>query len=164
MRILRCLVLLVLVAAPARGGTEYLVPSNPPPVVQLAWDLVAGMSYNVYYGVGSRGYTNRVAVGATNYAAVVLPARGATYFFAATALANGLESEFSEEVSFRPGEAPSAPTNMRAPVVLSVQWKRSANEGEWEDAGLEWGVWPEAPSGVFRLRIAAAGNEGGEGR
>lgn len=156
MKNLNYLALLLLVAAPAQAATGYLVPSNPPPVVQLTWDLVPGMTYNLYYGVGSGAYTNKVAIGATNYATVTLPSRGATYFFAATAVADGLESEFSQEVSFRPAQAPSAPTNMRPPVVLSVQWKSAVNEGEWADAGLDWGVWPEGAGGLFRLRIVAS--------
>lgn len=154
MKILRSFLFAVLFAAPAQAATGYLVPSNPPPVVQLTWDLVPGMTYNLYYGVGSGAYTNKVAVGATNYATVTLPSRGPTYFFAATAVASGLESDFSQEVSFRPAQPPSPPTNMRPPVVLSVQWKAAANDAEWADAGLNWGVWPEAPSGLFRLVLA----------
>jgi hypothetical protein len=66
MKTLNYLVLLFLLTAPAQAATGYLVPSNPPPVVQLTWDLVPGMSYNVYYGVGSGAYTNKVPVGTTN--------------------------------------------------------------------------------------------------
>jgi hypothetical protein len=154
MKTLNYLVLLFLLAAPAQAATGYLVPSNPPPVVQLTWDLVPGMTYNLYYGVGSGAYTNKMAVGATNYATVTLPSRGPTYFFAATAVASGLESDFSQEVNFRPAQPPSPPTNMRPPVVLSVQWKPAANDAEWADSGLNWGVWPEAPSGLFRLVLA----------
>lgn len=156
MKILRSVLFAVLLAAPAQAATGYLVPSNPPPVVQLTWDLVPGTTYNLYYGVGSGAYTNKVAVGATNYATVVLPSRGSTFFFAATAVANGLESDFSQEVSFRPAQPPSPPTNMRPPVVLSVQWKPAANDAEWADAGMNWSFCPEAPSALFRLQIFAS--------
>src|SRR5260221_8772102 len=130
MKILRSFLFALLFAAPTQAATGYLVPSNPPPVVQLTWDLVPGMTYNVYYGVGSGAYTNKVSVGVSNYTTVVLPSRGATYYFAATAVANGLESEFSNEVNFTPAQPPAAPTNMRPPVVLSLQWKPAANDGE----------------------------------
>jgi len=156
MNILRSFLLAVLVAAPAQAATVYYVPSNPPPVVQLTWDLVPGVTYNLYYGVGSGMYTNKVSVGATNYATVVLPSRAATYFFAATAVASGLESEFSTEVSFRPAQPPSPPANMRPPIVLSLQWKGASNDAEWADAGMDWGVWPEKPSGLFRLQVVAS--------
>jgi hypothetical protein len=161
MRVLRSFLFGVLLAAPAHAATGYLVPSNPPPVVQLTWDLVPGMTYNLYYGVGSGAYTNKVAVGATNYATVVLPARGVTYFFAATAVADGLESDFSQEVSFRPAQPPSPPTGMRPPIVLSLQWKSAANDAEWADAGMNWGVWPETPSGLFRLQVSVGGDRAG---
>jgi hypothetical protein len=156
MKILRSVLFAVLFAAPTQAATGYLVPSNPPPVVQLTWDLVPGMTYNLYYGVGSGAYTNKLAVGLTNYATVTLPGRNATYYFAATAVASGLESDFSHEVSFTPAQPPSPPTNMRPPIVLSLQWKPAANDAEWADAGLNWGIWPETPSGLFRLHIAAS--------
>ena len=162
---MKYLVFALLVAVQAGAAAVYLGPSNPPPVVQLTWDLVPGMSYNVYFGVASGGYTNKVAVGQTNYATVTLPARGATYYFAVTAMANGLESEFSNEVSFTPAQPPAAPTNLKPPLVLTVQWKRAVTDAEWVDAGMNWSFCPEAGSGLFRLQIHAGaermGVEGG---
>jgi hypothetical protein len=153
MKDLRGLVFAILLAVQAQAQPAYLTPSNAPPVVQLTWDLAAGMSYNVYYGVVSGGYTNKVAVGATNYARIVLPARGCAYFFAATAVANGLESGFSREVSFTPAVPPAPPENMRAPVVLSVEWKPAGAEGRWAEAGLNWCWDADATNALFRLRI-----------
>jgi hypothetical protein len=155
MKSFRNFILVLALWVPARAWADNLWPSNPPPVVQLTWDLVAGMKYNVYYGVGSGAYTNRVSVGMTNYATVTLPARGQTYYFAVTAVASGLESDFSNEVSFTPASPPSAPKNLRPPVVLSVQWKPDAVGGEWADAGMNWSLVPEAASALFRLQISA---------
>ena len=86
-------------------------PSNPPASVTLAWDPVAEAgSYKVYYGVGSRNYTNFVSV--TNALQVTIQplTRGTTYYFAATTVStNGLESDWSVEVSYKPGVAPQPP-------------------------------------------------------
>ena len=75
--------------------------------VNLAWDRspdaeVTG--YRIYYGVASGNYTNSLIVGnvATNTIAGLLA--GVTYFFATSALnATGMESPFSNEVSYTPG-------------------------------------------------------------
>ena len=77
--------------------------------VTLAWNNsstpgVAG--YRVHYGQASGNYTSSVEAG--NSTTNTLPGlvSGVTYFFAVTAYdANGLESVFSDEVSFAPGQA-----------------------------------------------------------
>jgi hypothetical protein len=57
--------------------------------------------YNVYYGVASRVYTNKVTLGNVTNATIAGLQEGVTYYFAATAFnAVGLESDFSEEVSY----------------------------------------------------------------
>lgn len=72
--------------------------------VTLAWDPnpesdLAG--YIVYYGSASRNYTNAVNVGNITTNTVSGLVNGATYFFAVTAYnTNGLESDFSAEVSY----------------------------------------------------------------
>ncbi len=72
----------------------------------LAWDVSTdptAAGYNVYFGCASRGYTNMVTVGNTNYATISNLVRGATYYFAATTYnIAGLESDFSVEVSYTP--------------------------------------------------------------
>lgn len=114
--------------------------------VTLAWNAntetnLAG--YRLYWGTGTRSYS-------TNLLQVLAPATTATvtnlqvgyrYFFAVTAYtSDGLESDYSDEVSYRvPGTAPGSParpstlkltaTNQVAaiwikdpPVSTTVQW------------------------------------------
>jgi regulation of enolase protein 1 (concanavalin A-like superfamily) len=87
--------------------------------VSLAWDAetapnIAG--YRVYYGGSSGTYTNRSDVGNLTNAAVSGLASGVTYYFAATAYdTNGLESDYSAEVSYL---VPN--TNGPPSVVLSA--------------------------------------------
>jgi hypothetical protein len=78
-------------------------------VVTLAWDPsgpeVAG--YRVYYGVNSRAgssiYASVIDVGPQTSFSVPNLAVGTTYFFAVTAYNSlGVESDFSEEISYTP--------------------------------------------------------------
>ena len=97
-------------------GGIFFVALFPNPVhavqsVTLAWDPSPDtnvVGYNVYYGVASRTYTNAVDVG--NATSVNIPGlvEGRTYFFAVTAyIAGGLESDFSNEISYSvPGGLP----------------------------------------------------------
>ena len=72
--------------------------------VTLAWDpspdpTVVG--YNIYAGVVSGTYTNKLDVGNATNGIISGLVDGATYFFAVTAYdASGLESDFSNELSF----------------------------------------------------------------
>jgi len=100
--------------------------------VTLAWDHSPGGSnviagYRVYWGPASAVYTNLVAVGYVTNATVKPLVPGVLYFFAATALdKGGLESEFSNEVSYRaPGPPPPALT------MLSAEVQRSTNLVDW---------------------------------
>ncbi len=73
--------------------------------ITLAWnpspstnDVIT--NYNVYYGVASATYTNVVAAGTNLTVSVSNLVEGTTYYFAATAVdTNGLESDYSTEVS-----------------------------------------------------------------
>lgn len=71
--------------------------------VTLAWDIppdpaIAG--YKIYYGVASRVYTNNVNAGAVMNYSVLNLKRGQQYYFAVTSYyTNGLESDYSNEVS-----------------------------------------------------------------
>jgi Fibronectin type III domain len=97
------------------GGILFLgllydpVPARSAPgyTVTLAWDRnpdsrVTG--YRVYYGATSRSYTNSIVTGNVTTNTVSGLASGVTYFFAITAnTADGLESDFSNEIRFVPG-------------------------------------------------------------
>ena len=136
---------------------QFLVPSNPPPVISLAWGAVTNASlahYNLYYGVGSGQYTNKTNVGATNFATVTLPGRGPTYYFAVTDTStNGLESGFSNEVTDTPATPLPPPPGLQSPLVLTAQWKPSVATPLWASAGMDWTVDPRQANGVFRLMI-----------
>lgn len=89
--------------------------------VTLAWDasLDSGVTtYYVYYGFPSGDYTNRVEVKNKLYTTITNIIVGGTYYFAATASAGGLESDFSNEVSISPTNLPSQVINFE---VISVQ-------------------------------------------
>lgn len=71
----------------------------------LAWDANPApeiASYRVYYGTESGNYTNSVVAGNTTTATVSGLSSGVTYYFAITAVdGDGLESDFSNEVSYQ---------------------------------------------------------------
>lgn len=104
--------LTILMLAAACAVNAQLVPTNTPANVVLAWDASPSTEvtgYNVYWGSASGYYTNLVTT--TNLTAIITNLqRGVTYYFAATAFtATGLESEFSNEVSYAPAARPVAP-------------------------------------------------------
>jgi hypothetical protein len=73
------------------------------PSITLAWDPSADPSvvgYKVYYGVGTRNYTNSLSAGSATTLTVSNLVISTTYYFAATAYdTNGIESDYSTEVS-----------------------------------------------------------------
>ena len=89
--------------------------------VTLAWDASASTNvagYRVYYGTNSRAYFCVTNAGLVLTQAVVLP-HGGRWFFAATAYdTNGLESDFSSEVSWESKPVP--------PVMCGEAWVRVA--------------------------------------
>lgn len=100
--------------------TPYRPPSTNAPQVTLGWNRSVGTNiagYNIYYGVASGTYTNVTPVGNVTNATITLPARGVTYYFAATAVNTlNLESVYSNEINW------TAPTNslsaVRAPEPM----------------------------------------------
>jgi hypothetical protein len=92
----------------------------------LAWDPISDpgvAGYRVYYGSGSRVYTNSVAVGTTSVTISNL-APGTTYYFAVTTVnTNTLESDYSAEASYTP---PLGPVNY--PPTLNSLADRTVNE------------------------------------
>lgn len=105
-----------------------LTPTNPPPAQIITFDAPSPIfnivNYNIYYGNNTGYYTNKINIG-TNTVYTLSLLRGATYFAAATSTdINGLESNFSNEITFTVPSLPPAPTNLRVfaydPIAQSV--------------------------------------------
>jgi hypothetical protein len=101
--------------------------------VTLAWNASPSpevTGYRVYYGTNSRSYSVVTNAGLVLTQTVVLPHLG-RWFFAATAHdAQGLESEFSNEVEWE--------ARLGSPVLLGEPWvrlspviERSTNQVDW---------------------------------
>jgi hypothetical protein len=110
--------------------------------VTLAWDPNPGNAidaiagYRLYEGVANRTYTIVIDVGNVTTNTVTGLAGGVTYFFAVTAYdTNGLESDFSSEISYTvplptPAIALTAPVNgasYAAPSAISLVASVTAN-------------------------------------
>ena len=100
-----------------------LVPSRSlaAGTVTLVWDPSLGTNviagYKIYYGTGSRTYTNVISVGTATSLSVSNLAGGQSYYFAATAVdAFGLESDYSTEAST---VIPVGATN-QPPIILAI--------------------------------------------
>jgi hypothetical protein len=154
---LKALLALLLSAAGLVAAPVYITPTNPVPVVSLGWTASSDstvVNYFIYYGVASGAYTNKIGCGNVLTTTVTLPQRGVQYFFAATASdSTGLESEFSNEVSYTPKLPPGAP-GMKPPVTLAVQTKASVG-AQWADAGMNWSLPPDNTNALYRLTIVA---------
>lgn len=141
----------------ALSAQAFLVVTNPPANVQLAWNasITPGyITYNIYYGTGSGQYSTKVFCGTNLTATIPNLTRGTTYYFAATALdTNGLESSFSNEVNYMPPNPPLPPT-MKPVVLLTVQTKSSPTSGQWADAGMNWSVDPNQTQQLYRLQAS----------
>lgn len=103
-------------------------PSNPPPVVTLAWTPSASPSTNVagywiWQGSSSSNYSRAVFVPgwATSQVALTNLARGSNYFWNITTLgtnaAAGLESQFDGEVSAAINVPPNPATGLKIIAV-----------------------------------------------
>ena len=72
--------------------------------VTFAWDRNSEtniVNYKIYYGGASHTYTNMVSTGNATSVTIGNLAEGVTYYFAATAQSYlGLESDFSDEISY----------------------------------------------------------------
>jgi Fibronectin type III domain len=90
--------------------------------VTLAWDPSPDRSvvgYNLYYGVASRTYTNMVDAGNATTVTISRLMEGTTYYFAATAYnLLGMESVFSDELSYT---VPVAPAKLQIRVAANGQ-------------------------------------------
>ena len=119
MKLLILVVLALLLIASPRSALG-AGPTNSLSRVQLAWDPspttgFGVLTYNLYYGPVSATYTNSFSVGTNTTGSVSNLVRGATYFFAVTAVCatNGLESPFSNEISWSPPTPPTPPTTFK---------------------------------------------------
>src|SRR5882762_931237 len=113
------------------GGLLALSPfSSLAGNITLAWDpgidpSVAG--YNLYYGPSSRNYTNSVLARSATTVTVSNLAAGFTYYFAATAYdTNGIESDYSSEVTVL-SSAPNQPPTLNTLANVTIN----------ENAGLQ---------------------------
>src|SRR5512136_2422232 len=102
-------------------------------IVTQAWDpspSTAVVGYRVYWGTNSRSYQFVTNAGLSLTQSVVLAHRG-RWFFAATAYdTNGLESDFSSEVSWESRPLPPAMTG-ESWVRLVPVFGRSTNLAAW---------------------------------
>lgn len=83
----------------------------------LAWSPSPGTNviaqYKIYYGVASGTYTNSISAGTNLTLTVTSLRRGVRYYFAATAKdTQGLESDYSLEVSAAIPAPPPPPTSL----------------------------------------------------
>lgn len=144
---------LACMAMTSAAAQPFLFPTNPVPVVQLAWSIVgSATNYNLYYGVVTGGYTNKTPVGPVLNATLPLPARGVKFFFAVTAQSGGLESPFSNEVSYTAPAPPPAP--VQQPVIVLVVQSGQNPAGGFNDTGMNWALSPSQSELYYRLRIA----------
>ena len=127
--------------------------------VTLAWDPSPGTNvianYNVYYGVASGTYTNVVAAGTNPTVSVSNLVEGTTYYFAATAVdTNGLESDYSTEVSTLFAHCNQPPT-LNALANLTIN----------ENAGLQTvnlsGITSGATNEIQTLTVTATSSNTG---
>lgn len=122
--------------------------------VTLAWDSntetnISG--YKVYYGVASGVYTNSVNASAATNATVPGLIEGVTYYFAATAYtSSGLESDYSDEVSY---SVPVIVPN-RAPTLNGLSNLTIAEDAGAQTVSLS-GITPGATNEIQTLTIVA---------
>ena len=105
------LAMLMLVGAATTGAERLTLAWDPSPSAEVA-------GYRLYWGTNTRSYQFVTNAGLVLTQSVVLPWRG-RWFFAATAYStNGLESDFSSEVSWESKPVP--------PVMAGEAWVRLA--------------------------------------
>ncbi|HYG33960.1 MAG TPA: fibronectin type III domain-containing protein [Clostridia bacterium] len=99
--------------------------TSSPTEVTLAWNASSSSSvtgYRVYYGGASQVYTNMIDVGSALTATISNLTPGITYFFAVTAYdATGVESTFSNEISYTVPAVPIAQARIQMEVTGSKQ-------------------------------------------
>ncbi|MGN6556229.1 MAG: hypothetical protein ACTHLW_21165 [Verrucomicrobiota bacterium] len=135
----------------AQGIPPFPVVELPPHLLTLTWDMPADPNIagaNVYQGAASRTYTNKVDCGMTNR--VTVEVSDGTNYFAVTAYnLLGVESDYSQEVSYAP-LVPIGPTNVI--VTLLVPLEFSTDLIHWNRTNAVVGVFtnPAAPMQFWR--------------
>jgi len=94
------------------------------PSITLAWDPSPDpgvIGYKVYWGIATRNYTNSLSAGGATTLTVSNLVVGTPYYFAATAFdTNGIESDYSAEVSGSIALPNQPPTlNVISPVTIN---------------------------------------------
>jgi hypothetical protein len=136
----------------ASGTLTVLPASASTQSVTLAWAPstntdVAG--YHVYYGGVTRTYTNMVAVGDVTNATVSGLIAGAEYFFAATTVDSaGVESVFSEEISYQVPGAAAAPATppMTWPTPADIVYGTALGAGQLDATSSVPGIFSYNPA------------------
>ena len=139
------------------------MPAAPTPqtvTVTLAWDaspdIVAG--YRIYTGTNSRDYHQTHNAGTNLTTTVSNLASGHVWYFTATAMGtNGLESDYSNEVSLNT-VPPRPPQNIGIQTmrVLRVELEGAQSAGAgWSNIGtIVLVLDTDKPQGVFRSKLA----------
>lgn len=121
--------------------------------VTLAWDPSASTNvagYRVYYGVGSRTYTNHISVGSATNATLSGLAWGTTYYFAATAYdANGIESDYSSETNY------TTPVPVNLPPTLNALGNLTINQNAAQQTVSLSGISSGSASEIQTLTVTA---------
>lgn len=135
--------LAILLCAPSLflANAGMVTITNPPPAIGLAWRAspTPGVTnYNIYWGPGTRNYTNLVAAGNVLAYTLTNVARGLTYYVTATAQnTNGLQSGYCNEVVYTVPALPEPPDDfVRTNATITVKLERSPTPaGPWGNAG-----------------------------
>lgn len=147
-----CLLFMATVSA---AQVPFLVVSNPPPQVQLAWsppNTGVPSFYNVYWGTSSGLYTNALNVGNVTNVTLTVPTRGVQFVYAVTAVdSHGLQSIFSNEVSYTAPNPPGPPT--QKPLTVITVMKSPTPTGVFADSGMNFSESPDQPAVYYKLRI-----------
>jgi hypothetical protein len=160
MKSLRTIAALALLAIgiAASAAELTLAPNQPADKTPLQWDASPSpdvTGYALFVGEAPGQYTRRVDVGnALTYTFTDLQ-RGKTYYFAATAYtADGLESDFSNEVSKHVKPIPASPATLKDPTVVKVTIETGTTpKGPWKEyAAVEVGAAPLGET-YFRSKV-----------
>jgi hypothetical protein len=153
----------------------YLAAAGPLRAAQsvtLAWDAVVDLDlagYKLYYGTNSRSYDQTIDVKNFTTNTVDTLQSGTTYFFAVVAYNTaGLESDYSNEVSYTPTSAPTILSVSHVESSVVVRWastsgqtyrvlyKNSLADAQWTDAsGPITAVGPESSWADDQVKDAA---------